>query len=182
FVRAAMAGPYRLRVSGREHLPAGGGFVIAPNHASYLDPLALAAALSPSLRRRTCWAGWSAIMHRGPAWRAASRALRVFPVDPDRDLGRALRVAARVLEAGDVLVWFPEGRRSRDGSLQPFRRGIGVLLEQVPAPVVPARIDGTFAAWPPHRRWPRLAALSVTFGPVQSPASLRERGSGGDGA
>lgn len=182
FVRLLMAWPYRLRVTGRQHLPTEGGFLIAPNHASFLDPLAIAAALPPSLRRRTCWAGWSAIMHRGPVWRAVSRALRVFPVDPDHDLGRALRLAARVLEAGDVLVWFPEGRRTRDGSLQPFRHGVGVLLEQVPVPVVPARIDGTFAAWPPHRRWPRVAALSVTFGRVQSPAALRERGSGDDSA
>ena len=181
-VRLVMAGPYRLRVAGREHLPAEGPFLIAPNHASYLDPLAVAAALPPALRRQTCWAGWARKMHKGPARRTVSRALRVFPVDPDRDLGRAVRLAARVLEAGDGLVWFPEGRRSHDGALQPFRRGIGVLLEQVSVPVVPARIGGTFAAWPPQRRWPRLRPVTIAFGPAESPASLRERGTGGDGA
>ena len=180
-VRLLMAGPYRLRVSGREHLPGKGAFLIAPSHASYLDPLAVAAALPPALRRRTCWAGWAGKMHKSPAWRTVSRALRVFPVDPDRDLGGAVRLAARVLEAGDILVWFPEGRRTRDGTLQPFRRGIGALLEEAPVPVVPARIEGTFVAWPPQRRWPRFSAVSISFGPARSPACLRQQGAGDDG-
>jgi long-chain acyl-CoA synthetase len=179
-VRLLMAGPYRLRVVGRDNLPSDGPFLITPNHCSYLDPLAVAAALPPSLRRRTCWAGWAGKMHKGPVWRIASRSLRVFPVNPDQDLGGAVRLGAQVLTAGDALVWFPEGRRSRDGELQRFRPGIGVLLERMPVPVVPVRIEGTFAAWPPQRRWPRVGLLSVTFGPARSPDWLREHGDGED--
>ena len=177
-VHLLMAGPYRLRVSGRENLPADGPFLLAPNHSSYLDPMAVAAALTPPLRRRTCWAGWAGKTHKGPVSRAASRSLRVFPVDADQDLGGAIRLGAQALAAGNVLVWFPEGRRSRDGELQPFRPGVGVLLQRVPVPVVPVRIDGTFRAWPPHRRWPRFGPLSVAFGTARSPEWLREQGEG----
>jgi long-chain acyl-CoA synthetase len=177
-VHLLMYGPYRLRVVGRDNLPVDGPFLLAPNHCSYLDPLAVAAALPPSLRRRTCWAGWAGKMHKGPLWRTASRSLRVFPVNADRDLGGAIRLGAQVLAGGDALVWFPEGRRSLDGELQRFRPGVGVLLERVPVPVVPVRIEGTFAAWPPQRRWPLFRRLSVTFGPARSPDWLRERGDG----
>jgi long-chain acyl-CoA synthetase len=138
-VRLTMFRLFRLRVTGRHNLPPDGPFLIAPNHTSYLDPLAVAAALPSSLRSRTCWAGWAGKTHKGPIWRTISRAFRIFPVNPDQDLGQAIRLGARVLQAGEVLVWFPEGRRSLDGGLQPFRRGIGVLLEQAPVPVVPAR-------------------------------------------
>lgn len=177
-VRLLMYGPYRLRVTGRNNLPVDGPFLLTPNHCSYLDPLAIAAALPASVRRRTCWAGWAGKMHKGPLWRTVSRSLRVFPVNADRDLGGAIRLGAQVLAGGDALVWFPEGRRSLDGELQPFRPGVGVLLERVPVPVVPVRIQGTFAAWPPHRRWPRFRPLSLTFGPARSPDWLRERGDG----
>lgn len=181
-VRLLMAGPFRLRVFGRDNLPSTGPFLITPNHGSYLDPAAVAAALPLSVRRRTCWAGWAGQTHRGPLRRAASRSLRVFPVDPDQDLGAALRLATRVLAGGDVLVWFPEGRRSRDGALQKFRPGVGVLLERMSVPVLPVRIEGSFAAWPPHRRWPRFVPLSVTFGRVRSPEWLQRHGNGKEAA
>jgi long-chain acyl-CoA synthetase len=65
-VQLLMYGPYRLRVVGSDNLPVDGPFLLAPNHCSYLDPLAVAAALPPSVRRRTCWAGWAGKMHKGP--------------------------------------------------------------------------------------------------------------------
>lgn len=179
-VRMLMAGPYRLRVVGRNNLPSGGPFLITPNHCSYLDPLVVAAALPPSLRRRTCWAGWAGKMHKNPVWRTVSRSLRVFPVNPDQDIGGAIRLGAKALAAGDLLVWFPEGRRSPDGRLHRFRPGIGVLLEQMPVPVVPVFIEGTSRAWPPRRRWPRFRPLTVTFGPARSPEWLRDNGDGED--
>jgi long-chain acyl-CoA synthetase len=181
-VRLIMRGPFRLRVTGRQNLPTDGSFVIAPNHTSYLDPLAVAAALPSSLLDRTCWAGWAGKTHKGPVWRTISRALRVFPVNPDQDLGQAIRLGAQVIQAGDVLVWFPEGRRSRDGVLQPFRRGIGALLEQVPVPVVPVRIEGAFAAWPSQRRWPRFRPLTVAFAAPRTADWLSRHGTGDDKA
>jgi long-chain acyl-CoA synthetase len=181
-VRLTMHGPFRLRIRGRQHLPREGAFVIAPSHTSYLDPLAVAAALPRSLLRRVCWAGWIGKTHKGPLWRAVSRSMRIFPVNPDQDLGQSIRLAVQVLQAGDVLVWFPEGRRSRDGRLQPFRPGIGALLEQEPVPVVPARIDGSFAAWPPQRKWPRFRPITITFGEPRSSDWLSMHGRGADAA
>jgi long-chain acyl-CoA synthetase len=150
-------------VTGLEHLPPG-ATLIAPNHSSYLDPLAIAAALPWRRLRRTYWAGWAGVMHTSAWRRIVSRAVHVFPVDPDRDLAAAVRTARELLARGHDVVWFPEGRRSPTGELQEFQNGVGVLAEGIAAAIVPAAIDGTFAAWPKHRRWPRAARVRVAFG------------------
>jgi long-chain acyl-CoA synthetase len=173
---------FRLRVEGREHLPERGPMVLAPNHASFLDAPALAAALPWRVIDKTCWAGWIGIMHRSRIRRFVSRAGHVFPVDPDRDLGAGIRLGAKALERELNLVWFPEGRRSADGEVQAFRRGIGVLLEQARAPAVPVRIAGSFDAWPVGRMWPRLRPITVRFGSPAGVEFLLAEGSGDEPA
>jgi long-chain acyl-CoA synthetase len=168
---------FRLRVEGAEHLPPTGPVLIAPNHASYLDPLAIAAALPWRLLPATHWAGWTAILFQSWHWRLISRATRVFPVDPDRGPAAALACGRAVLARGDVLVWFPEGRRSRTGAVAPFLPGIGVLMAESRCQVVPAWIEGSFSAWPWNARWPRPAPITVRFGaPLSVDAVLAGQG------
>jgi long-chain acyl-CoA synthetase len=164
---------FQLRVSGREHLPTRGPVIIAPNHASYLDPLAIAAALPWRLLPHTHWAGWTAILFQGWLWRLFSRATRVFPVDPDRGPAAAMACGRAVLARGEVLVWFPEGRRSRTGAVAPFLPGVGVLMAGSRCPVVPAWIEGSFSAWPWNARWPRPARITVRFGAPLSVDSVQ---------
>jgi long-chain acyl-CoA synthetase len=165
-------------VTGVEHLPPH-ATLITPNHASYLDPLVIAAALPWRRLRRTYWAGWVGVMHTTRFRRMLSRAAQVFPVDADRDLAAAVRTARQLLDQGYDVVWFPEGRRSPTGELQGFQSGVGVLAAGIAAAIVPAAIDGTFAAWPKHRRWPRATRVRVAFGVpldtagTQQPAELR---------
>ncbi|HEX5914460.1 MAG TPA: AMP-binding protein, partial [Rubrobacter sp.] len=64
--RIMMKGPFRLRVQGSENLPDEGPFIIAPNHVSYLDAFAVAAALDYSVLRRTYWAGWTGAAFSNP--------------------------------------------------------------------------------------------------------------------
>ena len=84
----------------------------------------------------------------------------------------------RVLSAGKVQVWFPEGWRSPDGSLQRFLPGIGQLLLRSGAPAVPAYIAGAFEALPRGRRIPKFRRITVTFGRPEPVASLRASGIG----
>ncbi len=176
--RLIMRGLFRLRVEGREQLPAEGPYLLAPNHASYLDPFALAAALSWSELRRLHWAGWTGLLFRGPLTRLFSRATRVLPVDPERGLTSTLPLGLAALERGSGLVWFPEGARSTDGRLHRFLPGVGLLLERTGVPAMPVFIGGSFAAWPPGRRWPRLRPILVRFG---RPMRLEEDGSSPNG-
>ncbi len=175
---AVMRGLFRLRVYGRNRLPRRGPYLLAPNHASYLDPFVVAAALPWRHLRHTYWAGWTGRLFTGRFMRLFSRAAQVIPVDPDRSPAASLALAADVLARGQSLVWFPEGRRTPDGRLLPFLSGVGLLLEKSGVAAVPVHIAGTFDAYPWFRSFPRLKALSVTFGAPRSPASLAAAGRG----
>jgi long-chain acyl-CoA synthetase len=163
---------FRLEVRGRENIPAEGAVVFTPNHASYLDSLVLAATFSWRDLRRTHWAGWAALLFANPVMRAVSRAGNVLPVDPDREPARALAQGAAALRQGRRLVWFPEGRISPTGEINPFLPGVGVLLQETGARAVPVRLVGTFEALPRHRRWPRPGRLRVVFGAAATAAEL----------
>jgi long-chain acyl-CoA synthetase len=168
---------FRLRVTGAGFVSATGSFVITPNHASYLDPFVLAASLPLSRLRRTWWAGTAGLLFsRGPR-RVFSRAAHVFPVDEGRT-DAAIAACVHVLTAGGAAVWFPEGWRSPDGEVQRFLPGIGRVVVQTGAPVIPAYIAGTFAAWPRGRRLPRPARVTVAFGQAQPVDALRAAATG----
>ncbi len=156
---------FRLQVNGLEHLPTP-PFVICPNHVSYFDAFVLAAALPHRRLRKSYFAGWAGLLFATPLERLFSRAAQIIPIDPDREAGASIARAVSVLDCGNALIWFPEGRISPDGRLQPFQKGIGAVLERAPVPVVPAWIDGTVEILPPGRRLPRPRRVTVSFGPA----------------
>jgi long-chain acyl-CoA synthetase len=168
---------FGLRVRDVENLPTSGAFVIAPNHSSYLDPFAIAAALPLSQARRVYWAGSITLLFVTKAQRLFSRAAHVFPVD-ERRPDKAIEAAVRVLESGHAAVWFPEGWRSPDGKLQRFFPGIGEVLRRTGAPAIPTCVRGTFEAWPRGRRFPRLGRIAVAFGRSDRSESLCLAGKG----
>lgn len=173
--RCVMRTVYRLDVKGAERLP-DGPCVIAPNHLSYLDAPAVAAAIPPKRLRETYWAGWTGSLFTNPVLKWLSRLCRVVPIDPQSGVISSLAFGAAVLDRGHNLVWFPEGERSPDGELKPFRAGIGLLLERYSVPVVPMAIEGTHEALPPGRAVPRLRKVTVTFGDPLDPKSLTQAG------
>ncbi len=178
--RLLMRTVFSLEVHGAERIPAEGPCVLIPNHASLLDPPALFAALSTRSLNQTYWGGWTGIMFHNPVMRLVSRATRVLPIDQsDRPLAN-LALGAAALARGDNLVWFPEGGLSRDGTLQPFQPGIGLLLTAYPVPVIPVRIEGSREALPPGARWPRRRRITITFGEALNPATLKRSGEGTD--
>lgn len=173
-----MRGCFRLQVKGLEHLPAGEQFILAPNHASLLDPFVIAAALDWRLLRRTYWSGWTGWAFRNPLTRAVSRLAQAVPIDPDRAIVSSLAFSAAVLKRQKNLIWFPEGQRSPTGELQRFRPGIGILLDHFQVPVIPVYIQGTHEAMPVGKALPRLRRISVVFGRPLDPEDLQQEGEG----
>ncbi len=176
--RAVMRLAFGLRAEGLRHLPEQGPYVLCPNHASYLDAFAVAAALPLRVLRSTYWGGWVGRLFRGRASRLFSRIVQAIPVDPDSAAASSLAFGLMVLRSNRTLVWLPEGVRSPTGELQAFRPGIGVLLRETGARAVPVRISGSFECWPRHRRLPRLGRITVRFGQPTEMSVLASLGQG----
>jgi long-chain acyl-CoA synthetase len=176
--RAIARKVFGMNVEGIEHLPREGAFVLTPNHVSSLDPCAIAAALDYRHLRHIYWAGRADTAFSNPLKRLVSRLGHVVPIDSHRAVFSSLAFGAAVLKRQEKLVWFPEGHRSHTGELQPFRPGIGVLLNRFPVPVVPVFIRGTHEAMPPGKAWPRPKKLTITFGKPLDPRELEQRGEG----
>ncbi|MDO9467862.1 MAG: AMP-binding protein [Thiobacillus sp.] len=163
---------FRLRVEGREHLPAQEQVVYVANHASFLDPFIMAAAMGPARVARTRWTGFTGMAFANPLTRFLSRIARTLPVDPERGATAALALSAAAIRQGDSLAWFPEGQRAADGRLHDFRPGIGRLLARFPLRVIPLHIAGSFEAMPTGRRWPRRVPIVIRFGAPIDPRTV----------
>jgi long-chain acyl-CoA synthetase len=177
FNRWMMRTVYQVKAHGLDQLPKE-QFILIVNHVSFLDPLALEAVLPPRQLSNMYWAGWTEVMFRNFLMQGISRLAHVVPIDPQRGPLSNAAIGLACLEDGHSLGWFPEGRRSPDGKLQPFQSGIGLIMEQHPVPVIPAWIAGTYEAWPVHRRFPRPGRISILFGKALSVHEMKERGKG----
>jgi long-chain acyl-CoA synthetase len=163
-------------------LPTSGPCILAPSHKSALDPIAIAAVLSPAQRRNTFWGGFTGRMFHTPWMRLLSRAFRVVPLAPAQRPVTSLAYGAAALARGGMLVWFPEGRRSPGDEIKPFRPGIGSLARAQRAAVVPCLLRNTGAALPPGAWWPKRRRLVLRIGPAADPATLEQEGSGDEPA
>ena len=155
-------GVLRLRVRGREHLPASGPFLICPNHQTFFDGPLLASALPLRTLRQIFVVGAPGFFKgRFMGW--VARNARLIPVDPDANLVRAMQASAAGLRKGQVLILFPEGERSIDGTVKRFRKGAAILASHLQAPIVPVAITGAFAVWPRGKslQWSRLLPWRV---------------------
>jgi 1-acyl-sn-glycerol-3-phosphate acyltransferase len=157
---------------GEEHVPARGGAVVAANHPSYLDPILLSLQVRRPIRFMT-WEG----LFRVPLLGALLRGFGAFPVNTRPGHGREAYGRARAMvEAGQVVGIFPEGRRSRAGWMEgSLREGAARLSLETGAPLVPATITGAFRAWPYFRALPRPARVRVRFHPPIDPAPWQGR-------
>jgi 1-acyl-sn-glycerol-3-phosphate acyltransferase len=175
-VLVAVAGPiarrlFRLHVEGDQHLPTSGPAIIAANHQSFFDHVALIL----SVGRPLSFVGKIDYLD---SWKTRHLlpALGMIPVD--RGNGRralaALDQAAEVLQADELFAIYPEGTRSRDGSLHAGHTGVGQLSVATGASVVPAGIVGTNRIQPAGARIPRpFRRAVIRFGPPIDPARYR---------
>jgi long-chain acyl-CoA synthetase len=154
---------FQLRVTGLEKLPRDGPYIISPNHQSYLDPIVLASQFPYSVFRRSFSVGTSAIFGKG-LMRWLGHALRTVPVDPDANLVPAMRAGAFGLRRGGIMVLFPEGERSIDGSPKTFKKGAAILAHHLNVPVYPVALEGFFDVWPRGKNLQGFYPLQMAIG------------------
>ena len=167
---------FRGEVSGLENIPAQGGFILAVNHASYLDPPFVGCHIPRQLAffaRKTLWKPGLA------SWWLDT----VGTIPVDRDGGTDVAAVKRVLQTlrdGRPIIMFPESTRSRDGRLQPAKAGVGLLACRAGVPVLPARIFGSFEAFGRSGGLRLGTPLHVAFGRLLQPQDFDDPAAGKD--
>lgn len=163
----------KVEVEGLEHLPPGEPAILVANHESWFDVFALVVHL-PVDYRFVGKIELTRIPFFGPSWLATGhiaidRSDRTKAIESLREAGESLR------RDGAVVVMFPEGTRSEDGELLPFKKGAFVLALQTGVPIVPAGVSGSRKIMPKGSWRIRPGTIVIRIGP---PIPVEGRGEG----
>jgi 1-acyl-sn-glycerol-3-phosphate acyltransferase len=149
----------RVRVEGLENVPREGPFILLANHQSILDPILIQShcprdlhTLTKSTQFGVPFFGW---------WLPRVNAIptRRFKVDP-----QVVRVILRRLSEGKGIGIYPEGERSWDAEIQPFRRGTMRVVLKAGVPVIPCGVSGSYDVWPRWSKRMRRASVTIRYG------------------
>jgi 1-acyl-sn-glycerol-3-phosphate acyltransferase len=175
-VRGWLRAFHRFQVSGAEHIPQSGSFVVVSNHASHLDAVCLMAAMPlRQLHRTFSAAATDYFFVSAPRVAVAVLVVNALPFNRETQVRQSLRLCRELLlgEKGNALVLFPEGSRSADGQVHAFKPGIGLLVAGTDIPVLPCYLRGAQAALPKHAKLPRPRQIRLTIGPPRRYPDLR---------
>jgi len=135
---------YRIRVDGRDNIPAKGGALFVCNHLSQADAMFLLASTDRDIRF---------IMFKGiydlPWIKPFARILKAIPISSElrpREMIHALQEASKAIKNGEVVCIFAEGQITRIGHTLPFRRGLERIMKDVEAPIIPVALDGVWGS------------------------------------
>lgn len=161
---------FGYRTEGAEKVPEKGPVILAANHLSILDPIAIGAGI----RRPVSFLA-RADVFRLPVLSWLLPRLYAIPVERGTGDLSAIKGAIRALERGMAFGIFPEGTRSRSGRLQPFKTGVAAIAFRTGSPVVPVAVVGSEKAWPVGRKLFRLRQpIRVVYGdPIPVPRKTK---------
>jgi 1-acyl-sn-glycerol-3-phosphate acyltransferase len=150
---------FRMRTEGRDAVPVAGPVLLVANHASYIDP----PLVGMNCPREVNFLAQAGLAKFAPL-RWWMRQVGVTLIDRNAPSKEALRLIADSLAAGEVVGIFPEGTRSADGAVAPFKTGVEFLVRRTGATVVPVGLDGAHRAFPRSAWLPRPRKIVVRFG------------------
>ncbi|HVB92830.1 MAG TPA: lysophospholipid acyltransferase family protein [Acidimicrobiales bacterium] len=157
---------FRTTVDGRERVPTEGPLIIAPVHRSGIDFFVASEVTGRKLHYMAKDSLW-----KRPRFGRFLQTLGAFPVHRDAADREALRRAQRVLEAGEVLVLFPEGERRTGPVVKDLHQGVAFLAARTGATVVPVGIGGSTSVMPKGSKFPRPLHIHLVVGePIAAPA------------
>ncbi|MQF82817.1 hypothetical protein FIM02_01490, partial [SAR202 cluster bacterium AD-802-E10_MRT_200m] len=150
---------------GYENLPTNRPFIIVANHNSHADTAAILVALggrADDLNPLAATDYW--FRNRAWGW-FFHTVLGTVPFDRQGHGIESLGLALGLIRRNHSLLYFPEGGRSANGEIRPFKSGIGMLAMEAKVPVIPTYIDGTFQVLPKGRSLIKRHPVRVQFGP-----------------
>ncbi|MCI0454424.1 MAG: 1-acyl-sn-glycerol-3-phosphate acyltransferase [Candidatus Dadabacteria bacterium] len=147
------------------HIPETGPAIIAANHFSHLDGLIINAASIYERRRAVVFLAAADVYNSNLMFRIMCDLVNCIPVKRDENDRAALLKTIRILREGGLFGIFPEGQRSRDGSIGDGKEGVAVIALATGFPVIPVGISGTFEALPRKTKIIKPAKARLKFGP-----------------
>jgi 1-acyl-sn-glycerol-3-phosphate acyltransferase len=128
---------FRIRVSGQDHIPATGGFILATNHISWYDP-----PLVGSWATRQVYFFAKSELFKIPILGWAIRRTNALPVKRGTVDRKSIEVSVAVIKQGYGLTFFPEGTRSKSDHFLDPKPGLGLLAIRAACPIVPGYVHG----------------------------------------
>ena len=154
---------FRFRAYGRENVPDRGAFILVSNHQSYLDPVLCGVALKRQLcflARESLFGNWF--------FRWLTFSLNAIPLRQEQADLSAVKTVIHRLKEGMGVCLYPEGTRTGDGKIAPFKSGFSLLCRRGDAVVVPMVIDGAFECWPRHKKIFSSGQITICYGKAVS--------------
>ncbi|MBD3223734.1 MAG: AMP-binding protein [Caldithrix sp.] len=153
---------FRIKASGFKNLPSG-PFIMAPNHQSFIDGLFVTIYLKRNILKNTYF--YAKEKHVRKRWlKFIAHRHNIIIMDLNNDLKLSLQKMASVLDKGKNILIFPEGTRSKDGTLGQFKKTFAILSRELNVPIVPISIKGASGALPAGKIFPRpWKKVSVKF-------------------
>jgi 1-acyl-sn-glycerol-3-phosphate acyltransferase len=161
---------FRFQCSGRQHVPKTGPILLLSNHQSNLDPVLVGVACPRQLR----YLAKKALFFWPLSW--LIRSLGAVPIDLHGSAISGLKTMLRLLKQDEAVLVFPEGSRTPNGKLQPFKAGFCPLARRSGAAIVPVAIEGAFHSLPLRARFPRPVQIALQFGPPIMPSEIAALG------
>jgi 1-acyl-sn-glycerol-3-phosphate acyltransferase len=150
---------FSVTVTGLENIPEKGGGIVTPNHTSFMDSIILGA-----LPERRIWFMAKNSEYHHPFLKWFLRIGNSFPVRRYTIDVLAVRNAIRIVQGGHLLGIFPEGERTWDGEMLPFRYGTIRLILSLGAPVIPVGIKGAYELMPRWTSAIKLVPVAINIG------------------
>ncbi|MCO7224691.1 MFS transporter [Pleionea sp. CnH1-48] len=153
---------YRLKIKDIENIPEKGACVLVCNHVSFMDALILAAG-----SRRPIRFVMDHRIFKTPILSFIFKTAKAIPIAPAREnpelMEKAFDKVAEVLDKGEVVCIFPEGKITYDGNMNVFKPGIEKIIQRTPVPVIPMYLDGLWGSFFSRKDGPAMSNIPRRF-------------------
>ncbi len=147
---------FRIEIKGKEKIPQKGGFILASNHLSYLDPIILGVA---SPQRLYFLAKKELFTNK--LFASLVKRLGAIPLKREKTEVSTFKTAIKILKENKPLVIFPQGKRSYQ--INELKKGVGFLFKKTEVPIIVAKIRGSEKVLPPGKKFIRLGKIKIKF-------------------